>query len=330
MTTSRSGSPAALRRPLLRASLPAALAALVALALAVPAAAFLPQIPSGTSVGDGVPLKAYASLTPPVHLFGDAVTAKVAVVADTKWVNPKRLRVRVNFDPYKPVQAPQVLRTGSGRFLQVTWTWTLRCLTSECVPRTPPSDRYRVFAFPPAHIDYLRADGRFKYGITAGFPKIEVLSQVSPGVVSFLVNHNALNWQFRLAPIASPVYRVSPSLVFRLALALAAVFGAAGLLVAGRWALSFRRPATAGPSVAATALDRALAVVFWARDHGDETLQRKALERVADEIGPDGHELSEAARALAWSREAPEAEDVQSISERAHTDVPESDEEPTL
>ena len=293
-------------------------AALAALALAAPAAAFLPQIPSGSSVGEGVPLKAYASLTPTVHLFGDAVTAQVAVVADTKWVKPLRLRVRANFEPYKPVRPPIVLHTGSGRFLQITWTWTLRCLTSECVPVVPPSDRYRVFRFPPAHIDYLAADGHPMYGITAGFPKVEVLSQVSPGVVDFLQRHNTLHWQFRLAPVASPVYRISPSLLYWLALALAGVLGGAGLLVAGRWTLSFRRPSPAAARTPATALERALAVFFWARERGDETLQRKALERFADELEPEGHDLSEAARALAWSPETPEDEDVQAISERAH------------
>ena len=297
-------------------------AGLGALALAAPAAAFLPQIPSGSAVGDGVPFKAYASVTPPVHLFGDALTAKVAVVADTRWVDPKRLRVRANFEPYKPTRTPSVLRTGNGRFLQVTWTWTLRCLTSACVPVAPPSDKFRVFSFYPAHIDYLASDGSRAYGITAAFPKVEVLSQVSPGVAAFLARRNALNWQFRLAPIASPAYAVSPSLLFWLALSLAGAFAGAGLLVAGRFALSFRRPAAVAAAGPVSALDRALAVFFWARERGDETLQRKALERVADELEPGGRELSEAARALAWSPEAPEDEDVQVISERAHEAAP--------
>ena len=294
----------------------ALLGALAALALAGPASAELKPVP-GSSVGDGVPLKAYASVTPPVHLFGDALTARVAVVADTKWVDPGRLRVTADFTPYQPVRTPTVLRTGSGRFLQITWTWTLRCLSSPCVPVVPPSDKYRVFAFHAARIDYLTRTGTRAYGIRANFPRVEVLSQVSPGVVDFLLRHNALNWQYRLAPVASPAYRVSPSLLSWVSLSLAALLAAAGLLVSGRWALSFRRrrvPANA----AATALDRALAVFFWARERGDETLQRKALERVAGELGPGGADLSEAARALAWSPESPEDEDVRAISDQAH------------
>ena len=64
-------------------------------------------------------------------------------------------------------------------------------------------------------------------------------------------------------------------------------------------------------------LERALALFFWANARGDETLQRKALERVADELPFDVHELSETAHALAWSPETPDEEDVQAISQRA-------------
>ncbi len=295
----------------------------VALVAAAPAAAFLPPVPTGSAVGDGVPLKAYASITPTVHLFGDAITAKVAVVADTKWVDPARLQVNADFRPYKPVRAPTVLRLGSGRFLQITWTWTLRCLTATCVPTEPPSDKYHVFHFSPAHIDYLTVGGKRQYGITAAFPAVETLSQVSPGIVAYLSRHKALNWQFRLAPVASPTYRLSPALVFWLGLGLAAVFAATGLLLAGRWALGFRKPAVAAaPAAPATTLERALAVFFWARERGDETLQRKALERVADELPLEVRDLSDTARALAWSPGTPEDEDVQAISERARMGVP--------
>jgi hypothetical protein len=293
-------------------------AALIALAAGSAAAAAVPLVPSGSAVGGDLPLKAYASLTPPVHLFGDPVTAKVAVVADTKWVNPARLRVTADFDPYLPTRPPTELRVGTGRFLQVTWTWTLRCLTTKCVPVVPPSDHYHIFQFRPARIDYLSGNGRVRYELDAHFPPIEALSEVSPSVVSFLKAHHALNWQYQLAPVAAPRYRLSPGLLFWLALALAGVLGALGIGLAGRWALQFRRPAPAAPpSLPPSTLERALALFFWARAHGDETLERKALERVADELPTDVHDLSEAARELAWSPESPEDEDVQAISERA-------------
>jgi len=91
-----------------------------ALAVAAPASARLPVFPSGSSVGEGAPLKAYATITPTVHLFGDSVTAKLAVVADTKWVDPARVRVNASFKPYEPTRSPAVLRYSVGRFAQVT------------------------------------------------------------------------------------------------------------------------------------------------------------------------------------------------------------------
>lgn len=152
-----------------------------ALVLAPAAAADLPVHPQGSSLGEGVPLKAYASVQPTVHLFGDELTAKLAIIADTKWVDPSRLRVRTSFAPYQPIASPSVLQVRTGRFEQVTWTWTLRCVTSPCVPRAPPSDTAHVFHFHQAHVDYLTLKGTRAFGISANFPPVEVVSQVSPG-----------------------------------------------------------------------------------------------------------------------------------------------------
>src|SRR4029077_9603703 len=89
------------------------------------------------------------------------------------------------------------------------------------------------------------------------------------------------------------------------------------LSLATRWALQFRPSRAAEDAFRSSSLERALTLFFWARAHNDETLQRKALERVADELPFDVRELSETARALAWSPETPEEEEVQEISEKA-------------
>ena len=110
---------------------------------------------------------------------------------------------------------------------------------------------------------------------------------------------------------------MAPSSAFWLAVALGVALGAAGLFIGGRWALQFRPARAARRAADASSLERALTLFFWARAHDDETLQRKALERVADELPFDVHDLSETARAIAWSPETPEEEDVEEISERA-------------
>jgi len=298
------------KRPLL-------LAAAAALVLAAPAAARLPFFKAGSSVGEGVPLKAYATITPTVHLFGDSLTARIAVVADTKWIDPARLRATASFKPSESTKA-SVLRVTVGRFAQVTWTWTLHCVTAPCVPRLPPSDKFHIFQFPPARIEYVTGARKPEYGINASWPPIEVLSQVSPGVSAFLRKTNHLNWRLGITPVAAPTYRVSPRLLFWAALGLAGALVLAALWLARRWYLVVR-PQRAGLQVEqGTTLERALAVLRYAHEHGDETLQRKAFERVAGELGVErADELTQIARELAWSPRTPEDEEVEEFAEKA-------------
>jgi hypothetical protein len=289
-----------------------------ALALAAPAGAQLPVFHQGSAIGEGVPLKAYASVVPTVHLFGDQLTAKVAVVADTKLVDPTRLRVSTDFKPYEATKAPTVLLIHVGRFSQTTWTWTLRCVTSPCVPRVPPSDKYHVFHFHPARIEYLGLDGKPAYGLNASFPPVEVLSQVSPGVAAFLLKTKRLNWRVAFTPVAAPSYRVSPGLLFWLALSLGGlcVLGAGYFL--HRWYLVVRPKPAMVTIDESTTLERALAVLRYAHETGDETLQRKAFERVAGELGVErADELTRVARELAWSQRTPEHEEVEAFAEQA-------------
>jgi hypothetical protein len=295
------------------------LVAVSALVVAAPAAAQLPVYLSGSSVGEGTPLKAYATITPTVHLFGDSVTAKIAVIADTKWVDPARVRVTASFTPYEPTRSPTVLRFSVGRFAQVTYTWTLRCISSPCVPRVPPSDKFHVFRFHAARVEYIALTGKPLYGINASWPPVEVLSQVSPGVTAFLRKSNGLNWRIHVTPVASPTYRMSPELLFWLALALGGALAAAAALFARRWYLVVRPRTVETYTIdPGTTLERALAVLRYAHEHGDETLQRKAFERVAGELGiEEADELTRTARELAWSPRTPEDEEVEEFAEQA-------------
>jgi hypothetical protein len=293
-------------------------AAAVALFFAAPASARLPVFSSGSAVGEGLPLKAYATINPTVHLFGDVITAKIAIVADTKWVDPARLRVTTSFAPYEPTKAPTVVRLRTGRFAQVTWTWTLRCLTTRCVPRAPPSDGAHVFRFHPARIEYLRPNLKPAYRIHASFPPIEAVSQVSPGVAAVLQKTNRLNWRLGLVPVAAPTYRLAPGVLFWLAIGVAAGFGLLALWLAWRWYLVVRPRRVHELMDPGTPLERALAVLRYAHQHGDETLQRKAFERVAGELGVErADELTQIARELAWSQRTPEDEEVEEFAEQA-------------
>ncbi len=299
------------------------LAALLALVTAGGAAATLPSVPSGSAVGEGVPFKAYATIAPQVHLFGDVITARLALVADTKWVDPARVHVSTDFAPYTLVRPPTKMAVTVGRFRQLTWTWTLHCVTSACVPRLPPSEHFHVYRFGRIHIDYLTQKGGRAYGIDATWPDVEVVSQVSPAVATFLQKTSHLDWKFHVAPLAAPRYRISPGLLVWLALGAALAMLAAAAAFGVRWYRIVRPPSAPeldGPM--GTPIERALAVLAWAHAHHDETLERKALERVAGELDDetplaDAGDLSRTARELAWSSRTPEDEDVETFSERA-------------
>jgi hypothetical protein len=294
-------------------------AVLAALAVAAPASARVPVIPpvhGGSVLGQKLPLKVYASVTPPVQRFGDPITAQVAVVADRKWVAPANVRVTARFAPYQAAGPSTVVRTYNGRLLQMTWSWKLHCLTVQCLPETKSSDIARIFHFARARVSYLSPTGAVRYSQQAAFQSIVVYSELSPAVVKGLRAHQ-VDWQAPLTPVASPSYRFPPGLAFWLAASLAVVFGVAALALVTRWALQFRPQATTRSAAGVSSLERALTLFFWARAHDDETLQRKALERVADELPFDVRDLSEETRALAWSPEAPDEEDVEGISERA-------------
>jgi hypothetical protein len=306
-----------------RRILPAALLGAIALALAGTAAAAPPAPPAPvpyvnhTIVGGHFPLRAFATITPPVALFGDAVKATLVVLADRKWVEPSRINPDVSFALYKPVGPPTLRQSQSGRLIEMRWTWMLRCLTAKCVPILPPSNTKHIFHFPTAKIQYLDPNGNVAWTATTRFPAIEALSDLSPSIIAYAVANQRVKWQYQLTP-AAVSYRISPSLVFGLAVLLAAICAAAALFIAGRWVQRLRSPAVvAAPEAEVPSLERALALFFWAREHGDETLQRKALERVAAELPIDVSDLSSATRELAWSAETPEEDEVEAISERA-------------
>ena len=130
---------------------------------------------------------------------------------------------------------------------------------------------------------------------------------MSPDVVASLQETRRLNWRLGLTPVAAPTYRLSPRVLFWLVIGASGLFGLAALWLAWRWALVVRpRRAYDLPADPGTTLERALAVLRYAHEHGDETLQRKAFERVAGELGVErADELTRIARELAWSPRTP-------------------------
>ena len=274
-------------------------------------------------IGDGRPLKAFARIKPTVHLFGDTIHARLTVLADSKYVDPSQLRVNAGFTPYSAAGPPTLATVRAGRFEQLTWTWALRCLKAKCLPLGLPSTGSQTFNFPPAQIRYLLPNGKLDYGVATNWPRVQVFSHLGAGVAAALVKTKALRWQYSIAPVAAPTYRVRPGLLFWLAVAVAALFFLVAAALGARW-YRVVRPRGA-PRFQGTPLERALALVNWAHAHGNETLERKAFERVADEIDASSprNGLSAAAHEFAWRARLPDDDEVEAFTQRAREAEPE-------
>ena len=265
------------------------------------------------------PLRAYVGIQPALHLFGDTVHARLTVFADRQRVDPAGLRVSATFAPYELVTQPELTEVRAGRFEQLTWAWTLRCLSAKCLPARSPSKGPRVVRFPDAQVDSLRPNGKLDLRLTAAWPRVEVLSRLNPGVARDLRVRGVFDWRYSVSPVAAPTFRVRPRLLFALALAVAAALVASALAVAVLSYLAIGPRRAAPPGSERTPLSRALSLLTWAHVHGDETLQRKAFERVGDELGVvhTKNGLSETAHELAWRSELPEGAEVQTFARRA-------------
>ena len=274
-----------------------ALVGLAALAL-VPAA-LAQGLPGGRALAVKV------SLSPSTHLFGDAVVARVDLVADRREFDSGRLRAALRFAPYAPSGGIREERRTLGGLVHVRYEATLRCLHAGCLaPREQTTlgaqeegraERHTV-RLPPLNVLYREADGRETILVTEHFPPVQVLSRLNTAAGDASTAS--------LVP-PPPGYRLRPELLAGLALAAAVLLALypAALLVQAlrrRW-LSARRWQPLPP------FERALTLVDWSarRDDGSED-RRKALESLAVALEGRGEpELAAAARRAAWGAEPP-------------------------
>ena len=279
--------------------------------LAVVAAAALALAP-GAHAAQGLPggraLAVEASLSPNTHLFGDAVVARVDLVADAREFDPGRLRAALRFAPYSPSGGIRQEQRRAGGLVHIRYEATLRCLHAGCLaPREQTAlgaqeegraERHTV-RLPPVNVLYRGADGLETILLTEHFPPVQVVSRINTSAAGASIAS--------LAP-PPPGYRMRPERLAVLALAAAALLGLypATLLARAlrrRW-VEARRWRPLPP------LERALALVDWSARRGDAfDERRKALESLA--VVLDGHgerELAAAARRAAWGAEPPPGE----------------------
>lgn len=286
-----------------------AVLALAALAAAGPAVLLLRE--DGGPESGLRPLRARATLSDRIVVFGDTVRAQVDLALDLRHVDPSSVKVRTAFDPWRRVEPVRVRRTDAGSSSHVRMTYVLRCLKQPCVPERDTLP----FAFAPARIEFRnRAGGRG--ALRAPFPRLVVHTRIGATDLA-----NAAPWRLDVR-VPDPSYRAAPGLL------LALLLGGALVLLTGGGALAYlgwpRRHVEPElvpepePELLPTPLEQALELLEDAARANGAGAERRSLELVAEVLAERGEEdgLAEAARALAWSPTTPGPEKTRSLAAR--------------
>jgi hypothetical protein len=255
----------------------------------------------------GDTISAHPTMEPRTHLFSEPVTAGLDLVFDRRIVREGTIRVTTGFAPYK-AGSPRVERTESGDLVRLRYRWDLECVTAECLPQGGSSSR---FDFSLGRLDFVIIDqGRSAQPVE--WPSIEATSRVGP------FDLEQAQWRGLTARAPQVSYRLSPGV-----LGTGMLGGAVLLLVAAgalAWQLVPRRVAEDVVETEAerrvSAIERALELALASSVNGGTPEQRKALERLARELGAEGlGALTERARRLAWSPASPLRVEVEALAD---------------
>jgi hypothetical protein len=270
------------------------------------------------------PIGARGFLTPRIVLFGDLVRARVDVILDRTRVDPDSVRVATAFAPWEIVGDPERIRRDSGSTTHLRTTYTLRCLTSPCVP----SGQSAPLQFSQARVSYAAPAGGQapRASFPVDWPLLVVYSRFA--TANFDAGSQvgpSTPWRADVVTMPAVSYLVPPWLALWGAVVVGGLFVLGGAWLVYR-AWPRRAPAPPPepepePLPQLTPLEQALALLEdAAREDGVEE-RRRSLELVAEvlEEHEDARDLVHTAKVLAWSEADPEVEDTSGLAARVRT-----------
>ena len=281
-----------------------AVAAIVALIAALAVAGLAGRARDGSAGrAPAAPLALSAAIEPRAALFGDELTATVAVVVDRRKVDPATVQVDASFRPYTATRTVESrVRTGDAE--RVTVAYRLACLDDVCLPR--PAG----FSFTP-----LRASATTRGGTSiraeAKWPVVLVGSRVTEE------QRSAASFRAGASELVPPDWAVEPGLAAALLTAAAALFALLAVGVAAYVLLAlWPRPRLEPRETVLSPVEQALAATRRAARAGGPRERRRALDLLSRALRrADAPELARAATRLAWSSERPAPPRVESFAD---------------
>ena len=266
--------------------------------------------PLGLPVGDdGIAARAVVSGRS--LLFGQEIVARLDLLIDREVLDPAKVTVDAEWDPFSPTVKPVESHIDYDRFTSMRFEYGIECLTTACVPDTVtklidlPSATVRHEGVPVEIVEW----PRLTINSRVGEPTVDASDPTAqPGF--------DLPWRANLR-VQPATYRVDPTLLSTLLATLALMLLVATLYFVQRAfpsaPLGFRRLRR----VKLTPLERALAVLERAHAEGIEREQRLALDQLAHELRTGGQqELAGTARSLAWEQSVPDADRTSTLTDR--------------
>jgi hypothetical protein len=267
---------------------------------------------------------ARASIVPRTILFGDTIAAQVDVVLDSRRVDPDSVRIATEFLPWEVVGEPERSRRDAGATTHLRTTYVLRCTSSPC----PPANQSAALEFNRARVSFTRpgADLAERKSVGVEWPLLLVYSRFAAANLEGSAGSTNPNpWRADLISLPAVSYRVSPGLLVVVFLVFAGALAVAGAALV-YFAVPRRGPAPPPesepepePEITLTPLEQALVLLEDADRADGAEERRRALELVAEVLVDDEPALARAARALAWSEDAPLVEDTSGLASRVRT-----------
>ena len=283
------------------------------------------------SLQRGQLLAAAATIEPQSLLFGAPVHIRIDAVIDRRQLDPSRIHLDANWNPYQPVSPLVRTTTNVGPYARLRWTVDLHCVIVDCVPQAGSIARQ---TFQPTTLRYsgLAKNGSAPDPVTVTWPQISAVSRLDPidierrAIISRVGPAGQVRailppWRVSTTNLAAVTYSVSPGTVFWVALALAFVLVAGAALLLRPFLPGFDWLANRRRSL--SRLERAVVAVERARG-GETAEERKALELLAAELRKSGSGgLAWAASELAWSPTDPPAERTGALTENVRRELAE-------